>query len=537
MDASRASPLVLSILVLCAWLCQPAAATERVVLQLRWLHQAQFIGYYTAQQMGFYREAGFDVEVRAGGPAIVPWQEVMEGRADFAVDNSNALVAYSRGQPLVALAALFQHSPSILLARKDSRINTVRDLIDKRVTLFPDGQAPEIMALLKFQGIDQDRLTLTASSINLQGLIDGRTDAFSAYLTNEPYSLEQAGIDYTVLNPRDYGIDFYSDILLTSQRRLLETPQQVERFRSASLRGWRYALQHPEAALDLLEQHYPVAKSRDHSRYELNMLREMIMPGSIELGHMSPERWQQIESTLLQLQLIAGRQPLEGFLYAANKPADLRGWLPWLLAAATVGLIALASLVAIVSLRRRLKREIQQHDAAQQQLSQLASQDPLTQLPNRSMLLEQLRTLQKLAVRHSCTPALFYIDLDDFKRINETYGRLSGDELLIKFANRVRLMLRDSDLFGRLAGDEFLLISDNSSEEGASQLAMKLMELLNKPFLIGEQEIRISASIGIARYTDPEESAEELLARADAAMYSVKHSLRASCRLAQPPLV
>jgi len=97
-------------------------------LQLRWHHQFQFAGYYAAVAKGFYRQEGLEVRLHAGDPAHQSVQEVLSGRAHYASGNSEVLYKRLQGKPLVALAAIFQHSPSILLVRKDSGIGSVHDL-------------------------------------------------------------------------------------------------------------------------------------------------------------------------------------------------------------------------------------------------------------------------------------------------------------------------------------------------------------------------------------------------------------------------
>jgi len=537
MDACRAV-LKLSC-VLCLWFgTLNTYANEHIVLQLRWTHQAQFIGYYIAKQKGFYTAAGFDVEIRPGKPGLIPWQEVISGDADFAVDNSSAFTAFSEGQPLVALASILQQSPSVFLSLKSSNIEQPSDFRQRRVTLHPDAQDPELMALLKQQRVSPNELQPVPTSNNIQDLIQGRIDVYKAYLTNEPYHLQLEGVEYNVINPRNYGINFYGDLLLTHTDRVLKQTNQVNRFRKASLQGWRYALQHPEEALNVMEQHYTVAKSRGHSRYELNMLREMIMPDIVEVGHMTEERWQKIEHELRKLELItAPKVDLGRFLFSAPQLLENRSWFPWLSIASGVLVVVLICATLLVRMYRRLKVETRKRKQAEQKLHHLSTHDPLTQLPNRNALIEQLTILLKLAHRHHTTPALFYIDLDGFKGINDSLGHKCGDELLIKFSNRIRKTLRESDIFGRLDSDEFLLIVDESTEEGSSHLAMKMMEQLNKPFLIDDQDIKLSASIGIARYTDCGENADELIRRADKAMYKVKNSFKAGFSLARPPTI
>lgn len=183
-------------------------------LQLRWHHQFQFAGYYAALEKGFYKEEGLDVRLHAGDPAHQPVPEVLAGHAQYAEGNSEVLYRRLQGKPLVALAAIFQHSPSVLLTRLESQINSVHDLIGKRVMLTNKTEDADFLVMLKNEGVALSQLQLIPSSYQIQDLIDGKVDAINSYLTNEPYYLQQRGVSYNVITPSNYRIDFYSDIFV-----------------------------------------------------------------------------------------------------------------------------------------------------------------------------------------------------------------------------------------------------------------------------------------------------------------------------------
>ena len=508
-------------------------AAEKLVLQLRWLHQAQFIGYYVAQHNGYYAEAGLDVDIREGGPDIIPWKEVINGNADYAVDNTNAFTAYHEGHPVVALAAVFQHSPSIFLTKRSSGISTIKEMQGKRVMAFPGNQDPELMAMLSQQKMDRTQLSLLPTSANIHDLILDKVDVFNAYITNEPYYLEQANIPFYIINPRHYGIDFYSDLLITNHSRVDKKPDQVRRFHESSLKGWLYALNHPEEALDILESNYPVKKNRAHSRYELNRVREMVLPDFVEIGHINPIRLKQIEKELLHLGVINKTVNLESFVYKPSKPLDITPWIPWIIIGAGIFFLAIAGALFLSYMNKRLSREIASRKETEAQLLHLATHDPLTNLPNRTLLNEQLEVFINLAQRNVTTPALIYIDLDGFKEVNDQYGHHQGDQLLKNFAERIQVLIRKSDLFGRLAGDEFLIVLENSRAKDILALAEKVQNDIRTPYYLNGEEIVLDASIGIAHYTDTNESASSFLNRADKAMYLQKKSGKGGIHFAQ----
>ncbi len=300
---------------------QVFAALETIDFQIRWHHQFQFAGYYAAVEKGFYQEVGLDVRIHEAGPGVTPIEEVLAGRAQYAEANSELLYARMQGKPVVALAAIFQHSPSVLLCRKDANINSSHDLIGKKVMLSSSTDS-DFLAMFLREGIKANSIEILPSSFDFEDLISGRVDAFNSYLTNEPFYMMQKGIDYTIINPSNYGIDFYSDILFTSEQELKQNPQRVAAFRQASLKGWRYAMDHPDEIIDLLINKYPVEKSRAHLQFEAKTMRKLILPNLIEIGHMNPGRWQRMADAFIEVGMGDKDFSLDDFIYQREYGAE-----------------------------------------------------------------------------------------------------------------------------------------------------------------------------------------------------------------------
>ena len=331
--------------VLCGGVLAASPATDNlsIVLQLRWHHQFQFAGYYAAVAKGFYAEDGLNVEIREGDPAHQPVAEVLSGHAHYAEGNSEVLYQRLLGKPLVALAAIFQHSPSVLLTRQDSGMSSVHDLVGKQVMLMNQTEDADFLAMFLSEGIALDKVQIIPSSYNLDDLVSGKVDAFNSYATNEPFLLQQQGIAYNIIDPSNYHIDFYSDILFTSEAELHAHPQRVEAMRRASLKGWRYAMDHPEEIINLLLEHYQVEKSREHLQFEASTMRKLIFPDLIEIGHMNPGRWQHMADTFVKAGLIKPNYSLDGFIYDPT-PKHLPAWvLPVL--AGVIGILGIVSFV------------------------------------------------------------------------------------------------------------------------------------------------------------------------------------------------
>ncbi len=183
--------------------------------------------------------------------------------------------------------------------------------------------------------------------------------------------------------------------------------------------------------------------------------------------------------------------------------------------------------------------DITKYKLAEKKIEKLAFYDALTDLPNRRMLHERLDHELKVAARYLRAGAIFFLDLDRFKHINDSLGHSVGDLLLIETAKRLRALLRDSDTAVRLGGDEFIILV--SAQDGihtdlleqSNIIAEKIINEINKPFLINEHELFISTSIGITLYTGIDETVEELLKRADTAMYQAKEAGRNTFRFYQ----
>lgn len=173
-----------------------------------------------------------------------------------------------------------------------------------------------------------------------------------------------------------------------------------------------------------------------------------------------------------------------------------------------------------ISIKQKETEDIIQHQA---------HYDSLTKLPNRYLSLERLKQVIESAKRAQSKAAVLFVDLDDFKKINDTLGHSVGDLLLVEAANRLRSIQRSSDTVGRLGGDEFVVILENISElSDACHIAEALIRKMRKPFKINQREFLISASIGISGYPMDGLTAGELLQHADSAMYHAKDSGRST---------
>ncbi|HRE16251.1 MAG TPA: ABC transporter substrate-binding protein [Rhodocyclaceae bacterium] len=518
----------LSLLLILVLMSPAVQALEQVRLQLRWLHQFQFAGYYVALEKGYYRDAGLDVKILPGGPDVPrPVEEVLQGRADFAITGSGLVIEHMRGQPVVALAAIMQTSPIVWIVRGDSRIRTPQDLVGKKVMMMPPPESAELLTTFLQEGISLNRVSAQPTTFRIDDLINRRVDAYDGYISNEPFLLRERGVPYRVINPRDYDVNFYADVLMTNARLANDDPEKVRAFTDASLAGWRYALTHIDETVQLIHDRYAPDRSLAHLRYEAEEIRKLVMPELVQLGHMNPERWDYIARSYIKVGMAVGEPDLNAFLFDP-RARELDERLAWRVGLGSLLLVLLVAAVAVryvrvsralrheVALRRQTEGELRESN---EQLEALATTDRLTGIWNRRKFEMSIESEIGRAQRYGGTFALLFFDIDHFKAINDSFGHAIGDEVLCEVASRVQAVLRDSDMLARWGGEEFALMLPSTPLSDAGALAEKLRLLLaEQPFAkVGY----VTASFGVTCLR-PADNPDQLMRRADRALYRAK---------------
>jgi diguanylate cyclase (GGDEF)-like protein len=502
-----------------------------VTVQLKWTHQFQFAGYYAALHQGYYRDAGLDVQVIEYVSGSTPVDSLLAGRADFAVADSGALIYASGGVPLVALAAIFQRSPSILVTLANSGINELADLRGRRAMLSGGFMNAELMAMLKSAGLDDGDVVMVPGDTDLGVLIRGDVDAFNAYTTNEPYQLRASGIDFNVFAPTDYGVDFYGDILLTTEATLRSDPDMVARFREATLRGWTHAVENPEATVDLVMRHYNTqGKSRNHLLFEAREVVSMIMPELVPVGYMNRERWQRIEGVFRDQGVLSRPVDMERFIY---KPVAEPGVIIELLSryrvhifSVMVLLLGLMMALYIIMLRAQVRSRTRALQAEKHRAEQDARTDALTGLPNRRHFLESLRLDMARADRLGVPLSVVSLDIDHFKQINDRLGHAAGDAALKAMGALFGQHLRAGDIAARVGGEEFALSCIDTNQEQVLQLVERIRNAIeNLAVDHAGATFGFTISAGVA-HREPGDDVERLLHRSDRALYRAKEAGR-----------
>lgn len=325
-----------------AGLANVTAAADPLVLQLRGPAQFEFAGYYAALWQGFYAEAGLAIDIQPGAPRgqppTDPVRELAEGRAQFGVAGAELVIRAAQGFPLLVLAPIFQQSGAAVYYRADADFGSPATLGKAKLARLPasDILSAELATALQAEGIDPNKLKTTpVEPAQVLGVLADKTaDAAIASAWDLPWLAKEKGLNLKSLNPADYRVEFYGDTLFTLQRLARDEPDTVRNFRLASLKGWEYALQHPDEIAGRLVATLPhppgITDAAGLARYQVDVAHRLSRYPDIPLGHSNPDRWNRIEASLLGAGMLLRTVDADEFLYdpdaEARSRTDLRAF-------------------------------------------------------------------------------------------------------------------------------------------------------------------------------------------------------------------
>lgn len=279
-----------------------------VTLQLQWVAQSQFAGYYAAQAQGFYEDAGLDVTIQEGAVEIVPQQVVAAGDAEFGIAwVPKMLASREQGADLVNIAQVFQRSGTLQVAWADSGIETVEDWAGKRVGTWGFGNEWEVFAALRQAGIepdDPDQVTIVQQPFDMSLLLNREIDLAQAEIYNEYAQLLEATNpetgelyqpeDFTVFDYNDIGTAMLQDHIFVRQDWLAEEGNEdiARRFLEASFRGWIFCRDNFDECVQIVLDNGPTL-GEGHMRWQLNEINALIWPSPQGIGVMDEDLYQQ----------------------------------------------------------------------------------------------------------------------------------------------------------------------------------------------------------------------------------------------------
>lgn len=293
---------------------QPTAKKETSLLQttlgLSWIHSAQFVGAYYADQQGLYQQEGLDVTLIPGGIDRDPLGDLLAGKTDFVVAQPDSLAtARASGAQVKAIAAIYRIHPLVFISLSERRIIKPQDLTGKRVGVaYSEGLI--LRALLTRLNVSE--VQVLSRSYGLQDLESGALDVQGAWLDDEVQSAKRKNLSLNIIAPSDYGIIFYADVLATTEQLIHQDPQRVERFLKATLQGWSQAIEDPENHAQLVLRYDPQRETQ-HDRDLMESSMPLINTGDDPIGWMNAEHWESMLRTMTE----------QGLIQAPLAPEDL----------------------------------------------------------------------------------------------------------------------------------------------------------------------------------------------------------------------
>ncbi len=277
----------------------PPKPVEEVTVQFGWLHNPQFAGFYVAKEKGFYRDAGLAVAFKEYEEGVNQIDDLNTGVIDFGVSTPvEILPAVQVGKKIKAVGVIYQTGPWALATLKTTNIKSPADFKGKRLGAKGDNSEAKIKypALMNKYGVKPSEATvigLDYSSDEADDLTNGRADVIDLYRTDQPYLLQEKGLAFNLLLPENFGVTGYGDTVITSESLISTHPELVRKFVIATMKGWQYAIDHPEEALDVtLRYANKDYKDEKRDKFILEQSLPLIRPtGDSPLGDMSFIIW------------------------------------------------------------------------------------------------------------------------------------------------------------------------------------------------------------------------------------------------------
>jgi len=274
-------------------------AKDKVTLQLKWVTQAQFAGYYAAKAQGYYDDEGLDVDIKVGGPDIVPEQVVLGGQAEFGIDwLDNLLATRDQNGDIVNIAQVFARSGMTEVTWKDSGLDSIASLKGKKVGVWLGGNEHKLFAALNKNNIDpQSDVEVVAQPFDMNLFLNREVDAAAAMTYNELAQVLETknpktgqlftAADLNVINWETEGTSMLQDAIFTSEAWLKQTGNEdiAVKFLKASFRGWIFCRDNAAECVDIVVKH-DAKLPKGHQTWQLNEVSALIWPSPNGIGIM-----------------------------------------------------------------------------------------------------------------------------------------------------------------------------------------------------------------------------------------------------------
>jgi NitT/TauT family transport system substrate-binding protein len=277
----------------------------KVTLQLKWVTQAQFAGYYAAKEKGYYSKAGLDVNIKVGGPDITPEQVVLAGQADFGLDwLPNLLATREKGGKLVSIAQVFARSGMTEITWKSSGIDTIAKMRGKKVGVWCCGNEPELFAALNKNGIDHSKtsdVTIVNQPFDMNLFLQKKIDAAAAMTYNELAQVletknpdtgklyQLSDLNVFKMDSPAVGTGMLEDNVFVTADWLKSSAHRATavKFLKASFQGWIYCRQHFRECVNIVLKNGPTLGT-GHQTWQMNEINKLVWPNNYGIGHVAP---------------------------------------------------------------------------------------------------------------------------------------------------------------------------------------------------------------------------------------------------------
>jgi len=286
------------------------AELEKVTFRMNWIPYAEHAPVWVAKEKGFYAEEGLDVEVIYGKGSTLSATLVGTGENDFGMcSGDTALMSRTKEVPLKVLAVMVQTSPTAAISLKEKGITKPKDLEGKKVSVnVQSTKYQQFKAFSKINNLDSTKITevpIEAAS-EIPALLEGKVDVLLDYVYESDAELAAKGHEINKILFEDYGVHIYSSALITNENLLNEKPELIKKFVKATMKGWDYAIKHPEEAIDIFSKNHPeLNKENELTKfYGLTPMVETEFTKKQGLGYQSEEKWISTQELLFDLGII-----------------------------------------------------------------------------------------------------------------------------------------------------------------------------------------------------------------------------------------
>lgn len=282
---------IILVLLLTASCSKNDLPLDEVSLQLKWVHQAQFAGYYTAVEKGFYLDEGIDLTLVEGGIGIDPLDELARGNVDFAIAAPELVIMdRAEGSSIKAVAVMFQTNPFLLISLADSGIDVLEDFPGHKIAVANIEGRNQYYLMMENAGLDYTTVEEIDFTFNYAPFYAGEVDIMPAFAAGSFLDIVQKGIEVNQFWPDDYGVHWYSDSIVVSDAMITEYPDLVERFLRATIKGMEYMITNQDEAVAITMQYAVVQdESIQHAMLEASI--PLVYTGVLPIGWMEEAKW------------------------------------------------------------------------------------------------------------------------------------------------------------------------------------------------------------------------------------------------------